>query len=105
MVQSISGDKFHGRFTGADFNLVDKAWLEKNIRSKGPLGAQYPEPKYLMEGDTPSFLYLIGNGLGDPEHPDWGSATGAAGRRGRRSYRHIDSASADRLFSGRNCGR
>ena len=26
-----------------------------------------------MEGDTPSFLYLINNGLGDPEHPDWGS--------------------------------
>jgi hypothetical protein len=28
--------------------------------------------KYLMEGDTPSFLYLIDNGLGDPGHPDWG---------------------------------
>jgi hypothetical protein len=69
----ISGDKFSGRFTGADFSLVDKPWLEKNIRSKGPLGAEYPEPKYLMEGDTPSFLYLIVNGLGDPEHPDWGS--------------------------------
>ena len=26
-----------------------------------------------MEGDTPSFLYLVDNGLGDPEHPDWGS--------------------------------
>jgi hypothetical protein len=26
-----------------------------------------------MEGDTPSFLFLIDNGLGDPEHPDWGS--------------------------------
>ena len=26
-----------------------------------------------MEGDTPSFLYLIDNGLGSPEHPDWGS--------------------------------
>jgi hypothetical protein len=26
-----------------------------------------------MEGDTPSFLYLIPNGLGSPEHPDWGS--------------------------------
>jgi hypothetical protein len=26
-----------------------------------------------MEGDTPSFLNLINNGLGDPEHPDWGS--------------------------------
>jgi hypothetical protein len=25
-----------------------------------------------MEGDTPSFLNLIANGLSDPEHPDWG---------------------------------
>ena len=28
---------------------------------------------YLMEGDTPSFLYLINNGLGSSEHPDYGS--------------------------------
>ena len=69
----ISGDMFHGRFTGADFTLVDNPWLDLNIRGKGPLGAQYPTTKFLMEGDTPSFLYLINNGLGDPEHPDWGS--------------------------------
>lgn len=25
-----------------------------------------------MEGDTPSFLALIPNGLNEPEHPDWG---------------------------------
>ena len=69
----ISGDNFHGRFVGADFSIVDNPWLDQNIRSKGPLGAQYPQTKFLMEGDTPSFLYLIDNGLGDPEHPDWGS--------------------------------
>ncbi|MFN8003512.1 MAG: DUF1593 domain-containing protein, partial [Acidobacteriota bacterium] len=69
----ISGDNFHGRFSGADFSIVDNPWLDKHIRSKGPLGALYPQVKFLMEGDTPSFLYLINNGLGDPEHPDWGS--------------------------------
>jgi len=69
----ISGDKFHGRFTGADFSIVDNPWLDKNIRSKGPLGEQYPQMKFLMEGDTPTFLYLIDNGLGEPGHPDWGS--------------------------------
>jgi hypothetical protein len=69
----ISGDNFHGRFVGADFSIVDNPWLDRHICSKGPLGAQYPITKYLMEGDTPSFLYLINNGLGDPEHPDWGS--------------------------------
>lgn len=69
----ISGDKFHGRFAGGNFNIVDNPWLDQNIRNKGPLGAEYPQAKYLMEGDTPSFLYLITNGLGNPEHPDWGS--------------------------------
>jgi hypothetical protein len=69
----ISGDHFHGRFSGADFNIVDNPWLDTNIRSKGPLGAEYPQVKFLMEGDTPSFLYLINNGLGNSEHPDWGS--------------------------------
>jgi len=70
---AISGDRFSGRFAGADFSLVDNPWLDKHIRSKGPLGAKYPITEYLMEGDSPSFLYLISNGLGDPEHPDWGS--------------------------------
>lgn len=68
----ISGDNFWGRFVGADFSLVDNPWLDEHIRSKGPLGAEHPHTKYLMEGDTPSFLNLINNGLSDPEHPDWG---------------------------------
>jgi hypothetical protein len=70
---AISGDKFHGRFAGADFSIVDNPWLERHVRRKGPLGAQYPAAKFLMEGDTPSFLYLVNNGLGSSEHPDWGS--------------------------------
>lgn len=69
----ISGDHFHGRFTGADHSIVDNPWLDEHIRSKGVLGAQYPQATFLMEGDTPTFLYLINNGLGNPEHPDWGS--------------------------------
>lgn len=69
----ISGDKFHGRFVGADFAIVDNPWLDANVRAKGPLGAEYPHTEFIMEGDTPSFLYLIDNGLGSPEHPDWGS--------------------------------
>jgi hypothetical protein len=69
----ISGDIFSGRFSGGNFSIVDNPWLDKNIRCKGPLGAQYPQVKYLMEGDSPSFLYLINNGLGNAERPDWGS--------------------------------
>ncbi|MDQ8180715.1 DUF1593 domain-containing protein [Pelagicoccus sp. SDUM812005] len=69
---AIGGDKFHGRFGGADFQLVSNEWLERNIRSKGPLGAEYPHWEYMMEGDTPSFLNLVNNGLSVPERPDWG---------------------------------
>jgi hypothetical protein len=68
----ISGDKFHARFTGADFSIVDNPWLDRNVRRKGPLGAEYPHTEYLMEGDTPSFLGLINNGLNSPDNPNWG---------------------------------
>jgi hypothetical protein len=68
----IGGDNFHGRFGGADTAMVSNEWLDQNIRKKGPLGAEYPRWEFMMEGDTPSFLNLIANGLGDPEHPDWG---------------------------------
>lgn len=70
----ISGDRFHGRFSGADFSLVDNPWLDENIRTgHGPLGAEHPHTEFLMEGDTPSFLFLVENGLSAPEHPDYGS--------------------------------
>ena len=68
----IAGDNFHGRFAGADTPLVSNEWLEANVRKKGPLGAEYPHWEFMMEGDTPSFLNLIDNGLSVPERPDWG---------------------------------
>jgi len=68
----ISGDNFHARFDGADYSTVDNPWFDKHIRCKGPLGKQYPFMTYLMEGDTPSFLGLVNNGLNVSEHPDWG---------------------------------
>jgi hypothetical protein len=69
----ISGDEFHGRFQGADFELVDNPWLDEHIRKDhGPLSAEYPGVDYLMEGDTPSYFHVLPNGLTDPEHPNWG---------------------------------
>jgi hypothetical protein len=68
----ISGDRFHGRFAGADFSIVDNPWLDENIRRKGPFGAQYPRTEYLMEGDSPSFMYLIDNGPGQSGAPGLG---------------------------------
>ncbi|KXH34805.1 hypothetical protein CSAL01_00386 [Colletotrichum salicis] len=46
-------------------------WLTPNIRI-GPLGQVYPEILYGMEGDSPSFMWLIQNGLNSAGRPDWG---------------------------------
>jgi len=52
---------------------VSNAWIVANIQQgHGPLGAAYPDIAYGMEGDIPSFLALLPNGLNAPEHPDWG---------------------------------
>ena len=60
-------------FPGSNKDVVSSSWLAKNIQQgHGPLGAAYPDVAYGMEGDTPSFLNLIDNGLSDPAHPNWG---------------------------------
>lgn len=69
----ISGERHYHFPSGADTAIVDNDWVDQNIQNHGPLGEQYPDIAYIMEGDTPSFLYLINNGLGSAEHPDWGS--------------------------------
>ncbi|MFW6290276.1 MAG: nucleoside hydrolase-like domain-containing protein, partial [Mariniphaga sp.] len=46
-----------------------------HIQNHGSLGSVYPKYKYGVEGDTPSFLHVLPNGLNDPEIPDhagWG---------------------------------
>ncbi|HEV2483220.1 MAG TPA: nucleoside hydrolase-like domain-containing protein, partial [Puia sp.] len=60
-------------YPGSNKDVVSNAWLASNIQQgHGPLGAAYPDVAYGMEGDTPSFLGLIDNGLDDPEHPNYG---------------------------------
>jgi len=52
---------------------ISNSWLAQNIQQgHGPLGAAYPDVAWGMEGDTPSWLSLIPNGLNAPEHPSWG---------------------------------
>ena len=68
----ISGDAYYRNGAGADFATVTNEWLDTNIRSKGPLGKMYPRFLFIMEGDTPSFLGLIDNGLNAYRRPDWG---------------------------------
>lgn len=69
----ISGDRFYRNGPMHRFELVDNPWLQANIiEGHGPLGALYPLTEYIMEGDTPSFLGLIPNGLGSALSPAYG---------------------------------
>lgn len=64
--------------SGSNATTISDDWLAKYIQI-GTLGAQYPTPLYVMEGDSPSFMYLIQNGLGHPENPHWGGWGGRYG--------------------------
>ncbi|KAF2104109.1 DUF1593-domain-containing protein [Rhizodiscina lignyota] len=86
----ISGELWrHFDKGGPDTTLVTNEWLQR-IRI-GPLGHYYLNFSIIMEGDTPSFLPLIQNGLGDPEHPEWGNWGGR--------YILMDMSGAHRVFS------
>jgi hypothetical protein len=79
----ISGDRFYRNADGADFTTFTDAWVNANIRSKGPLGQLYIMPCCIHEGDTPSFLGLINNGLASAVSPTYG---GWGGRYVWRTY-------------------
>ncbi|TDZ54429.1 hypothetical protein CTRI78_v006320 [Colletotrichum trifolii] len=61
-----------GDVGGPDGSKVTHEWVRENIQL-GPLGAAYPDFEFIIEGDTPTFLYLVQNGLGVPEEPSYGS--------------------------------
>ncbi len=57
---------------GGDQSFCTHEWHANHIQSHGPLGAKYPSAIYLWEGDTPSFLWVIPNGMNMPEYPHYG---------------------------------
>ncbi|HOX02693.1 MAG TPA: DUF1593 domain-containing protein [Candidatus Paceibacterota bacterium] len=74
----FSDGQFRGIWREGDQSIVSSEWLEANVRAgHGALGAVYPAKASgkagVKEGDTPSFLYLLPNGLSDPEQPGWGN--------------------------------
>lgn len=85
----ISGDRWYKNGPKYQFELVDNPWLKVNIQENhGPLGANYLPLEYIMEGDTPSFIGLIQNGLAWYQSPAWG---GWAGRYELwKSYGEVD---------------
>jgi len=79
---------FRGIWKEGDQSIVSPDWLAKHVLADhGPLGSVYP-PKAagkdgVKEGDTPSFFYVLPDGLSDPEHPEWGHWGGRFRRSGR----------------------
>ena len=75
LVCSSSASPRRRNAPGADFSTFATPWVNEHIRSKGPLGKHYPFPCCIHEGDTPSFLGLINNGLASfmsPTYGGWG---------------------------------
>jgi len=77
---------YRGMYRGGDLRLVSPKWVQANIHGHGALGDLYPNyrggdiwsstlgpVRGIKEGDTPSFLSLVPNGLGDPDRPWLGS--------------------------------
>ncbi len=74
-----------GMYRGGDTTLVRSDWVQQNIKQDhGALGALYPDyrggdiwvrelgrVRGIKEGDTPSYLGLIANGLNDIEKLTW----------------------------------
>lgn len=59
---------------GINNEVISNKWLAENIQQDhGPLGLEYPDVAWGVEGDTPAFLSLIPNGLNNAEHPEWGA--------------------------------
>jgi hypothetical protein len=70
---SATWNGINSTIPGIDNSRISNSWLAQNIQqAHGTLGAVYPDVAWGMEGDTPSFLSLILNGLNNPEHPEWG---------------------------------
>ena len=69
---------FRGIWKEGNQQIVSPDWLQENVRTgHGPLGPVYPAKAAgkagVKEGDTPSFFYVLPNGLSEPEHPEWGN--------------------------------
>jgi hypothetical protein len=74
----MDGGRWYHRFgpltaTAGGFDLQRDV-----LTGHGQLGETYPTNTHLKqkEGDTPEFLYLVPNGLNEPEEPTWGSWAG-----------------------------
>jgi hypothetical protein len=74
---------YRGMFWGGDMSITSREWIEENIHNHSPLADNYPDKAFtgganknpfgaMKEGDSPSFLFFLDNGLNFPSHPEWG---------------------------------
>lgn len=72
---------YRGMYLGGDESLTSCEWMNEHIISgHGHLCSLYPDETWtapnpyrcMKEGDSPSWLFFLRNGLNDPEHPEWG---------------------------------
>ncbi len=57
---------------GGNISVANDGWFANNIMNQGSYGSIYPSRKFMYEGDSPSFMHLIPNGLSDPERVHYG---------------------------------
>ena len=98
------GFGIRGMYRGGDTSLVSAEWVETNIcHEHGALGALYPNyeggdiwsgeigpVRGIKEGDTPSYLGLIRNGLNPAQAVGWGSWSGRCQPVGQSELRFTD---------------
>jgi hypothetical protein len=101
---------YRGVFLGGDMELTSGEWLKKHILGKNPLANLYPDKAYtgsadqnphgaMKEGDTPSILFLIENGLNTLENPEWGGWGGRYLRTKQSLFRDIPDSVFDAILS------
>lgn len=91
---------YRGMYRGGDPALASSEWVQTHARGHGALGDLYPDynggdiftrtlgrVRGIKEGDSPSFLALLPNGLTDLDHPELGSW---GGRFRVRDHRGVD---------------
>jgi dienelactone hydrolase len=79
----MDGKRWYHRFSALTARAGGFDLRRDVLTGHGPLGALYPTntTHWQKEGDTPTFLYLVPTGLGDPMEPGWGSWAGRYGVR------------------------
>ncbi len=100
---------YRGMYLGGDESISSPDWVNDHVKlNHGPLGALYPMETWtapnphgcLKEGDTPSWLYFLENGLQDPSHPQFGGWGGRFMRDSGNYYidaeDHLDSIQSAR---------